>query len=155
MPLNTQFARAWQNNHELVALLPTVHQDPKQAVTVEMQKKIMLNGHRNKRGGSGSGRSVPDSAFSVSIMALWKPEVNRVASVTNSSVHAFSLGCMAGHFITAAQKMCLINFVAANPTWTPTSIAGRFFLDHLIVGKNATAMRKGEYPEYHNNCHRA
>ena len=125
-------------------MLPAVHQNPKQAVTVEQQMKIMLNGHRNKRH-DGSGRSVPGYAFSVSDMALWKPDVNRISSVTNATVHAFSLGCIAGHFITAAQKMCLINYVAANPMWVPTSIAGRFFLDHLIVGKDATAMKKCEY----------
>ena len=130
-------------NHELLALLPAVHQQIEQAVTVEQQLTIMIQGSQNKQ--QGKGRSTPDSAFSVTKMASRVPADDRVSSITNASLHAWMLGCMAGHFISSAQTMCLIKYVANHRTWIPKSTAGRFFLDHLLVGKEAAAMRKSPY----------
>ena len=131
------------DNHELLALLPPVHQQIEQAVTVEQQLTIMIKGSQNRQQGKGKGTT--NSAFSVTDMASWVPADDRVSSITNQTLHAWTLGCMAGHFISTAQKFCLIKYVANHPTWIPKSTAGKFFLDHLLVGKEAAAMKKSPF----------
>ena len=75
-------------------------------------------------------------------MANWTPSDDKVSAITNASWHSYQLGCMAGHFVTKAQKFCLTRFAAQNPDWMPKSIAGRFFLDHLQIGKEASKLKK-------------
>ena len=128
------------DNKELFDILPKVHQQPDHAMTEEKQFKIMLVGQHEQR--VGKGRTLPDSGVNVTTMANWTPSDDKVSAITNASWHSYQLGCMAGHFVTKAQKFCLTRFAAQNPDWMPKSIAGRFFLDHLQIGKEASKLKK-------------
>ena len=60
------------------------------------------------------------------------PADDRVSGISEQSVHAYKLGCIAGTWFTPAQCFTLRNHTASHPCWVATSVAGRFFQDHFM-----------------------
>ena len=114
------------NAEELFNKLPPIHQQPEQQLSlgkVKILAEQMLKGKRYNQS---------NTSTTAQAMSEWTPTADRVTGVTDRSAWAFSLGNIAGTWFSPAQMYTLRLYAASHPCWVATSIAGRFYQDHLM-----------------------